>query len=378
MSKKTICESEQLLAKKDAYLNAAYEKQESLLRWKRRESARSFLKALMILLLLAGVAAAVAFWYFKKDVPLTNVSEHLYSIISLGAGILLCIICGFVRVAVSSSCKAGFAAYYTDINKAEDRLEDLKREQLDPILENSIVVSTRALLEAPVEYEYEDEDNPFDDDGDYEYVDDDAPANETEILCGSVSSALVYIDGMEVGAVDLNTNFSTFRVTPGLHSLKLKIKKDLSSYNKCIEIETPVNPISVNGDYRVVLYTLDCKQKVNNDLSYALRVTEYDDMVTFMRDIHATNADEKRSKYADLSRKLKRRARKLYRELFDLSEDEYSEQYLERALFGNEKVRFDSLAERLQATRQDAVTARTPKVEIAASVQSIIIKDENE
>ncbi|MBQ8417007.1 MAG: hypothetical protein IJX13_08965, partial [Clostridia bacterium] len=204
MSKKTICESEQLLAKKDAYLNAAYEKQESLFRWKRRESARSFLKALMVLLLLAGIAAAVAFWYVKKDVPLTNVSEHLYSIISLGAGVLLCIICGFVRMAVSSSCKSGFAAYYENVQAATDKLEDLKREQLDPILENSIVVSTRALLEAPVEYEYEDEDNPFDDDSAYEYVDDDdIPANETEILCGSVSSALVYIDGIEVGAVDL-------------------------------------------------------------------------------------------------------------------------------------------------------------------------------
>lgn len=378
MSKKTICESEQLLAKKDAYLDAAYNQQEALFRWKGKESARSFLKGLMILFLLAGIAAAVAFWYLKKDVPLTNFSEHLYSIISLGAGVLLCIIFGLIRLAVSGSCKKAFAVYHRSIEKSEVRLEDLKREQLDPILENSIVVSTRAILEAPVEYEYEDESNPFDDDGDYDYEDEKAPVRgETEILYGSVSSALVYIDGIEVGAVDLNTNFSTFRVTPGLHSLKLKLRKDLLSYNKSIEIETPVNPISVNNDYRVVLYTVDCKQKPNNSLSYALRVTEYDDMVTFMREIHATNADEVRSGYSDLPRKLRKRARKLQNELFGDDDNEYLEQYMERSLFGNEKVRFDSLAERLQATRQDAVTARTPKVELIASILNMSKDDIN-
>ena len=374
MLKQTICESENILAKKELYLNSSFDEQEALARWKRRECARSWFKFLMIFSLLAGIATASVFWYFNREA--TDITAHFNSLYALAAGVILFILFAVIRAAISSSCKKHYLLYCTNSVRAVNRLDSLKREQFDPVLDNTIVIGVKASLEAPVEYEYENDDTIFDDDDDdYEYVSSKhLDAEQTEILRGTVNSALVFIDGIEVGAIDLDSPFTTFRVTPGLHSVKLRLRKEFPYYSKELNLETPINPISINGGYHVVLYSLDCKMK-KSGLNYALKVAEYDDMVTFLRDVHHTNGFEEFDNAITLSRKLKKRAKKLRKQLFADESIEELARFEEAVLFGNEKVLFDDISARLCTERIDARFSPTPKLEISAIVQNLANQD---
>ncbi len=323
MSKTTIYESEKLNAMRGSYLRATFNRQESISRWKRLESARGVFKLLMAISLLLGIAAAAILWFIYRDAE--GYREFLYAGIGLGAGVVLCIIFGFIRLGVSSSCNKAYVDCYVQDMHVQEGADEIKSETLDPVLENSIVISIHSHLEAPVEYEEVDAATALAEESAYEYLevvdkkskkkDKKNPLPEIEHFNGPVNSAIVFIDDVEVGAVDLGSEFSVFRVNSGLHTLKIKIRKEYAHYGKTLELQTPVNPVYIDGDYRIFRYTLDAKTRDNVNISYALKLAEYDDMSIFRRDLHNTDMLETLDRDADLPRKLRKRARHLYEKL---------------------------------------------------------------
>ncbi len=319
MSKTTVYGSEKLNAMRGSYLLATFNRQESIARWKRLETARGVFKALTFVSVLLGIIAAALLWFIYREAE--GYREFLYAGIGLGAGIVLAVIFVLIRLGVSSSCNKAYVACYVHDMEVQEGADEIKSETLDPVLENSVVISIRSHLAAPVEYEDVDSDAPIDENAIYEYVEEDKKGKkannqpEIEHFYGSVNSAIVFIDDVEVGAVDLGSEFSVFRVNPGLHTLKIKIRKEYAHYGKTLELQTPVNPIYIDGDYRILAYTLDAKTADNVNISYALKLAEYDDMSIFRREMHNTDMLETLDRDADLSRKLRKRARHLYAKL---------------------------------------------------------------
>ncbi len=362
-----INESERMTDMKERYLCSAFDTQEAFASWKRREGARSFFRALTVLILIAGIVAAGWVWYINKDAD--GYRPYIDAGIVLGATLLLLIVNGIIRHTISNACRRTYDKYYRLANRTQNISEHIKREKVDPMLENQIVISIRSFLDAPVEFEYETKDNRFDDDDDYECVSvKDRNKEVREKLSGPVSSAIVYIDDVEVGAVDLDSEFSTFRVNPGLHALKIKIRKDYPYFEKSLELTTPVNPISVNGDYRVVLYSL-CAKMNRGTLSYTLKTSEYDDLVSFMRDSYNTAELDGTVSDELLTNKLRKRARVLHEELYSDQETEEDIRQEEGMLFGQETVAFGDLAKKLEGTQHDARLNKNRQFEIVATLR---------
>ena len=219
-------DNETIREMKEDYLNTVYDKEKSLASWKRRERWRGFFGFLMVLSVIAGIAAAIYLWYVNSD--LDGYEPFINAGIALGAGILLCIVLGLIRLAISASCKKAYIKFNTNTEYADIKLDNLKRAKIDNVLQNQIVIAVRSFFETLVEYEEVAEDE-VEDHENYEYFDaDKCGAPELRTFEGSVDSALVYIDGIEVGALDLDSEFSCFRVEPGLHSVKVVIKKALN------------------------------------------------------------------------------------------------------------------------------------------------------
>ncbi len=349
---------------KEDYLVTVYQKEKNLKRWKRREGWRSFFGFLMVLAVLAGIAAAVYMWYVDRfeitDQTLINIA------ICLGAGIGACIVLGLIRLAISCGCKKAYISFNTKAEHADIKLDNLKREKIDTVLQNQIVISVRSVFETLIEYEKLAKGEPEDDE-DYDYFDESECGDpEHKIFTGSVDSALVYIDNNEAGALDLDSPFSCFRVEPGLHSLKLVIKKTFPGTNKCLVLETPVNPINLDGDYRIVVYTLTSKH-LRGNIKYKLQVTEYDDMVIFMREGLTVDEFAKWYKMDEMSYHLWKRATKLHKQIYGEVESEEETEARERGYFGDETVTMEQLSERIRNNYHDARFSSNQKMEIHAT-----------
>ena len=278
-------------------------------------------------------------------------------------GAALFAVFGLIYIILSFVCKKKYKKYATKSDHVDIKLDNLKREKIDAVLENQIVVSVRSIFETLVEYEdvLEGEDE---DDDEYEYFDaDKVGPPEARVFKGAVDNAIVYIDGMEVGAVDLDSEFSCFRVEPGLHSLKIVIKKEFPYYGKQLVLETPINPIRVDGDYRIVLYTLLTKQN-RGVIRYKLKVAEYDDMVIFMRDTREIGNPDQKKNPDKLSRYLRKRSRKLHAKIFGIPETEEQIRARETGLFGEETVNMEALSKNMPSTYHDARFNRSNKIEI--------------
>ncbi|MBQ9797853.1 MAG: hypothetical protein IJW50_09050 [Clostridia bacterium] len=350
---------------KEDYLNTVYDKEKSLASWKRRERWRGFFGFLMVLSVIAGIAAAIYLWYVNRELP--GYEPFINAGIALGAGILLCIVLGLIRLAISASCKKAYVKFNTNTEYADVKLDNLKRAKIDSVLQNQIVIAVRSFFETLVEYEEVAEDEVEDHDN-YEYFDaDKCGAPELRTFEGSVDSALVYIDGIEVGALDLDSEFSCFRVDPGLHSVKVVIKKEFPGTEKQLVLQTPINPINVDGDYRIIVYTLLSKH-AKGKIQYKLKVAEYDDMVLFTREGRPTDNFEQWYKMDEMSYSLLKRAEKLHKQIYGEPETREQAQENERTLFGDETVSMESLSDRIGITYGDARLSRTSKVEVHASL----------
>ncbi len=370
-------EQDKVQALKADYLKTVYTKKQRLGVWKKWEFFRLLFIWAAWLTLIAGVVTGILRWaratvsgdlgvdrffYFNVGNG-TELYIHKVTVHWIVAGLAAFVVCGIIALILSPVCKAKYKKYSTKADHVDIKLDNLKREKIDSVLENQIVVSVRSIFETLVEYEDVLEGEAEDDD-EYEYFDaNKAGTPELRTFTGSVDSAVVYIDGMEVGAVDLDSEFSCFRVEPGLHTLKIAIKKEFPYYGKQLVIETPTNPIRVDGDYRIVLYSLLTKQN-KGVIRYKLKVAEYDDMVIFMRDTRqAGNSDDVRN--ADkMSKYLKKRATKLHLKLFGLPETEEQYRLRESALYGEETANMEALSRNMDSTFHDARLNRANKIEV--------------
>ena len=373
-------EYDKVQALKDDYLKTVFNKKKRLNAWKAWERFRRFVGFLAWLALLAGAAFGVYRWYEASHaaegstlsreyfffIPLTGDWEffipkalvHWLIVGAIGFAVF-----GIVYLVLGRVCKEKYRRYSTKSDHVDIKLDNLKREKIDSVLENQIVVSVRSIFETLVEYEDVLEGEEEDDD-EYEYFDaDKVGPPESRIFTGSVDNAVVYIDGMEVGAVDLDSEFSCFRVEPGLHTLKIVIKKEFPYYGKQLVLETPTNPIRVDGDYRIILYSLLTKQN-KGIIRYKLKVAEYDDMVIFMRDTRQANNPDDRRNADKLSKYLKKRATRLHLQLFGIPETEEEYRLRESALYGEETANMEALSKNMGSAYHDARLNRANKIEI--------------
>ncbi len=375
-------EHDKVQALKEDYLQTVYHKKKRLSAWKAWERLRRFVGFLAWLALLAGAAFGAYRWYQATQAgnlgrdqffffPINEDLElfiHKATAHWLIVGLIGFAVFGILFIIFSVVCKNKYKRYSTKSDHVDIKLDNLKREKIDDVLENQIVVSVRSIFETLVEYEDVLEGEEEDDD-EYEYFDaDKVGPPESRIFTGAVDNAVVYIDGMEVGAVDLDSEFSCFRVEPGLHSLKIVIRKEFPYYGKQLVLETPVNPIRVDGDYRIILYSLLTKQN-RGIIRYKLKVAEYDDMVIFMRDTRQTGNPDDRHNTDKLSKYLKKRATKLHIKLFGIPETEEEYRLRESALYGEETANMEALSRNMGSTYHDARFSKTNKIELTLSDQ---------
>ena len=366
-------EYDKVQALKEDYLQTVYHKKKVLSGWKFWERLRRLFGIVACLALIAYTFIAFFVWYaadnpgsdlfYHFSVAGKNIAIYKSTVGYIGAGLVWFVGLGLVYIILSFVCRHAYKKYATKADHTEIKLDNLKREKIDNVLENQIVVSVRSIFETLVEYE-DVLDGEEEDDDEYEYFDaDKVGAPEARVFTGAVDKAVVYIDGIEVGAVDLDSEFSCFRVEPGLHSLKVVIKKEFPYYGKQLVLETPINPIRVDGDYRIILYTLLTKQN-KGVIRYKLKVAEYDDMVIFMRDTReAGNPDELHN--ADkMGRYLRRRARKLHARIFGVPETDEEIRIRETALYGEETANMEALSKNMGSTYHDARFNRSNKIEI--------------
>ena len=364
-----IKEPSPMIALKEKYQSELAYCEEMLRVWKRRERARSFFRAMTLLFLLAGIAAAAYLWYINREAE--GYDAYVKAGIALGSTVIVLIINGFIRHALSNACRRAYDKYQKADVRSQYLFDQVKREKVDPILENQIVVSIHSSLLTYATYIYEDEDNPFGEDVVTEKVYSREKRNNPPMLWeGPVSAATAYIDDIEVGAIDVSpeSSFTTFRVNPGLHKLKLKICRDYIDLNKSLEITTPALPFSVDGDYHIVRYLLHASLNERGVLRYTLKTSEYDDMVTYVRDLCNASEQFDHNK-TELTPKLMRRAKVLYKELHP---DEISdEEFLKRELktYGPEALVMGDVAKQLESSGMDARFKNEKRIEIVATLK---------
>lgn len=367
-------EQDKVQALKEDYLQTVYYKKKSLVSWKGWERLRFLAGFLALASLIGCIGYGFYLWAdatARNDLPVelftpvNFIVPYLYTATINWAinGLILFAVFGLLFIIFSFVCRKKYKKYATKSDHVDIKLDNLKREKIDSVLENQIVISIRSIFETLVEYEDVMEGEAEDDD-EYEYFDaDKVGPPEAKIFTGAVDNAIVYIDGMEVGAIDLDSEFSCFRVEPGLHSLKVVIRKEFPYYNKQLVLETPINSVRVDGDYRIVLYTLLTKQN-RGIIRYKLKVAEYDDMVIFVRDLHEMgNPDEKKNP-DKLSKRLRKRAKKLQAKIFGIPETEEQIRARETNLFGEETVNMEALSKNMGSTYHDARFNRSNKIEI--------------
>ena len=370
-------EYDKVQALKNDYLKTVYNKKKLLTAWKTAEFFRLLVGLGAWILLVAGVITGILRWaraaiagnldrdqFFFQD--LGNGYElfiHKATVHWIVAGLIAFALFGIIYIILAPVCKAKYRKYSTKADHVDIKLDNLKREKIDSVLENQIVISVRSIFETLVEYE-EVLEGEAEDDDEYEYFDaKKAGTPELRSFTGSVDNAVVYIDGVEVGAVDLDSEFSCFRVEPGLHTLKIVIRKEFPYYGKQLVLETPTNPIRVDGDYRIILYSLLTKQN-RGIIRYKLKVAEYDDMVIFMRDTRQANNPDDLHNADKLSKYLKKRATKLHRKLFGMPETEEQYRLRETALYGAETANMEALSRNMGSTFHDARINRANKIEV--------------
>ena len=370
-------EYDKVQALKNDYLKTVYNKKKLLTAWKTAEFFRLLVGLGAWILLVAGVVTGILRWaraaiagnldrdqFFFQD--LGNGYElfiHKATVHWIVAGLIAFALFGIIYIILAPVCKAKYRKYSTKADHVDIKLDNLKREKIDSVLENQIVISVRSIFETLVEYE-EVLEGEAEDDDEYEYFDaKKAGTPELRSFTGSVDNAVVYIDGVEVGAVDLDSEFSCFRVEPGLHTLKIVIRKEFPYYGKQLVLETPTNPIRVDGDYRIILYSLLTKQN-RGIIRYKLKVAEYDDMVIFMRDTRQANNPDELHNADKLSKYLKKRATKLHRKLFGMPETEEQYRLRETALYGAETANMEALSRNMGSTFHDARINRANKIEV--------------
>ena len=382
-------EQDKVQALKDDYLQTVYHKKKVLNAWKGWERLRRLTGFLAWVALIGFIAYGLYLWAAASAAG--PISEELFFSFQIGDepaylfndtincainGLILFAAFGILYIIFSIVCRAKYKKYATKADHVDIKLDNLKREKIDNVLENQIVVSVRSIFETLVEYEDVMDGEPEDDD-EYEYFDaDKVGPPEARVFKGAVDNAVVYIDGMEVGAVDLDSEFSCFRVEPGLHSLKIVIRKEFPYYSKQLVLETPINPIRVDGDYRIILYTLLTKQN-RGIIRYKLKVAEYDDMVIFMRDTRDTGNPDERKNPDRLSRYLRKRAKRLQAKIFGIPETEEQRRIRETGLYGEETVNMEALSKNMGSSYHDARFSQSNKIEITLNNPVNITRPKN-
>lgn len=304
MSEATVYKSDRLTRSGAEYLAASLERQQALKRWRRLEKKRTLTGALIPVSLLLGLLVAgvllLCFPYRAED---SVYRGAVYAVVALLGGLIVALTFVLIRLSVCASCEKAFVQCYLSEIRAEEATDAVKSETLDPVLDHALVLCACARMTVCGKKRIAAKHGAFTRD-----------ADGNRVLCGPVNGATVLIDDVEAGALDLSAEFSVFRLPAGRHTVKLKLKKEFPRLGKVLAVETPVTTVRIAEGYRVLLYTLDTRLE-GGRLTYALRLSEYDDVTTFRRDLLGTDRLERLEREADLNAHLVKRARHLYRTL---------------------------------------------------------------
>lgn len=378
---------------KENYQKELAYREELLKVWKNREFWRSFFAMMAVICILGIIALGVL------SVLIPNFFNSIILIAMIACAVVF-IIMLISRHALSKACRRAFDKFWKSDVRSQRHFDQVKREKVDPVLENQIVIGVSSTLYTFATYLYEKKKRKSDGEHDVTYDVGDAKNNPPKLWRAPVSAATAYIDDVEVGAIDVSpdSRFTTFRVTPGLHTLKLKIRRDYADLDKSLEIMTPTLTFTVNGNYHIVSYQLNASLNVRGTLKYSLKTVEYDDMVSYIRDLayaeeqmeqevldqtqavwepqnkaelilsmlNQSKGDHNKS---ELSGKLERRAQVLYCKLYPDVETEAEHRERELKTYGPEVLLMGDVAKDLEKARVDARIKRDNRIEIVATLK---------
>ncbi len=352
--------------------------------WEERESRLGIWKALIAAALIAGVLAAALIGYLNRS--LGDYRTYLY------AGVAFCISLLFVlifRLALGGSekkCRRAFTAYYDAERTLKECRDELKREKLEYLLENQLLIYADSSLSysasedpkfrsaaAAAAQLYQR--HPYDDEFHFYNPKKDpnvAALNSAEfckqtksggqiVREESVDLAKVLVDDREIGSLDPERMFTSFAAIPGAHAIKLEIKKDYPLCEKTLQTTAPAVTVDLRGGYRILYYHIDAVAEGGN-ISYALRLSQYDDILTFMREAHHSDEAERAERIQKLDRKLRKPYRRREAALLSVEkEQKIREERLAKAQFnadasarGKEQANIEVLAEDILAGKYDA------------------------
>ena len=146
---------------KEKYQRELAYREETLNAWKRREGWRSFFRAMTVIFLLAGLAAAV--WLFYVNRNSSGYDAYIFAGIALGITVLVLILNGIIRHGLSNSCRRAFDKFWKADVRSQRIFDQIKRAKVDPVLENQVVICISSTLSTFATYIYEDENNTFGD-----------------------------------------------------------------------------------------------------------------------------------------------------------------------------------------------------------------------
>ena len=352
--------------------------------WKEKESRLGIWKALIATALIAGVLAAALIAYL--NLSLGDYRTYLYAGIALCIGILIALIFRLALAGSEKKCRRAFAAYYDAERKLIECRDELKREKLEYLLGDQLLIYADSSLSysasedpkfrsaaAAAEELYRQ--HPYDDEFHFYNPKKDPNVmamNNAEVSKKTRSGGLltlqepadlakVLVDDREIGSLDPERMFTSFAALPGAHAIRLEIKKDYPLCGKTLQVTSPAVTVDVRGGYRILYYHIDATAEGGN-VSYALRLSQYDDVLTFMREAHHSDEAERAERIRKLDKKLRKPYRR--REAMLLSAEkaqQLEEERIAKAQFnadvnarGKEQVNLEAMAEDILTGKYDA------------------------
>lgn len=307
--------------------------------------AKSFrFRVIAIVLLLVGAAASVTLGILFG---FSGAKEIICNLIPAAAGLIAAIILGVIACGASKEYHRELEALHTSNVERMEALEIYERAKMEPLLDNQVVICGRVIKGQASSTAKGKK----------------GSTGKTKISKengNGIDGSEVRIDGIPVGALSNSKEFSCFHAGPGQHVVRVKIEKNLRVDGKRVRetFSMPVKQIWLNGNYRILCYTIRLKPD-GSTYRYSVGLSEYNDVITFLRDTYGIRSLLPGKEYRnEWSRYEIRLADKLEAMLAEdervAAEERRSAREKAIRRHGREKILLDELAERIDSGRFDA------------------------